>query len=188
MLLTIGGFRGGGVTAPRGGLSTPRGAPWVLCSHPSGARRRRRPRLCGGLCSLPQVASGLRAVHGAACQVPPAKPQGFSPQGCSASHSASRQRSPWALQCTRAQGRSSPRASVSARSAMLLVQVDDTKDGNARLDPRVGYISMLPGVPQQGTAERGFPTSTSASGSSQASCRRRSHPRRQGQSGFSAQP
>ena len=73
---TRGGFRGG-IPPPRGGLSTPRGAPWVLCSHPSGARRRRRPRLCGGLCSLPQVASGRRAGHGAACQVPPAKPQGL---------------------------------------------------------------------------------------------------------------
>ena len=43
---------------PEGALDLPSG-PGSSVSHPSGALKGRRPRLGGGLCSLPQVATGF---------------------------------------------------------------------------------------------------------------------------------
>jgi hypothetical protein len=132
------GVFGDGDTAPRGGLSSPRGGPpgplfltlQVRCV--GGA-----PAWAGASFRFPRSPPdfGLPPTsRWAWCRAPgaPAKPQGCSPQDGSASHSASRQRSPWALQCSSAPGPLKPQGfSLSARVARH-AQVDDTNSAARR--------------------------------------------------------
>jgi hypothetical protein len=146
------GFPGGG-TAPEGGSSTPLVADLGPLFLPVRCASSAEPPQCGGLCCLPRSPPDF--LQPAGCSSPQASSQALHARAAQPPTPPPPSGAPGLSRATRPQGRSSPRASVSGRSAIHILQVVDTKDRSAQLDPRVGYASMWSVASLQGPAERG---------------------------------